>query len=418
MTTAQKVLEAWTKFAELSDPTHSDPMAVELLRSPAEHAELIEQALEHIRLVDKHEGSLLGSLGYDFLFTSSLWRRGNEAVLQARAMQQVLCWVHRHPADNGCFPNIVARHTFEANFLYSAPRLRQWDGINFLLMPYVYQELLLLPAAALFQTLCVAAPLTAPWGFLDAPLPTASFAGTTPCSLRKLIARVITSNAFDPSMDGENPVAYLSRDSEWFVGIDDEASEPSSLEDVLAYSGQDFAIAHEIGHCATESIKLPYLEAEALADRVGMGLFATSWGWRDEVLDSCPLGQGARIFLGPIWFFFTARLLYKLRGILANRISASFSCDLSFLLGEADDAEHLATLAARWSHVASYLSQYAQEIEGQVGVLSELDVHRVDGLVSTLSSFDEAMPTWVASIPDECLFKAIKLVDPSVSFKR
>lgn len=418
MTTADEVIRAWAEIAIYYDPTEGDPAADALLKNPLEHDETVEGALDHIRMLDRHEGNLLGPMDYEFCLDRRLWRRGLEAVLQARVLQQVLVWGHRSPADRAALRGIVVRLTFDTNFCYAPPLIRQHKGINFVVMPFVYQELLLLPAAALAELHASRSDGDC-WHLLTDPLTGLSGDAPPPRSFRKLVARMITSKAFDPNIDGENPVAFLSRASPWFMGVDDDAPDPEDIVTVLGYSAQDFALAHEIGHCASEDggSEEGGIQAEMAADLAGFRLFAASWGWRDEVLEGCPLQSTARILLGPIWFFFTASLLAGIRQGLLNCVATRLDCFDTEFLGGTEDEAHVNALTSRWQKVRLNLNAFGEEVLKLGGSFTEQDVSRLANLVEAIDDLTSRIGSWLNSMPDQDLLEAVRLVHPAVALK-
>lgn len=412
MTTASEVAAVWARIAALNDPIDGDPIAIALLRNPEEEQAPIAQAIEHMKGLDAAENGLLTTMGYEFCLERELWRRGIEAILQARALQQILVWVQRFPAHRPLLEGVVLRHTFYAGFRYPTPALRPFGGFNFVLMPYVYQELLLLPAAALAELF--PAPVGGDvWSFITEDRPLDLDGVPVPRQFRKLVARIVTSEVFDPNEDNEYPIAVLSRSKGWFGGVDDH-QDPGSLETVFGYSGQDFAIAHELGHLLAPSAagSDTYLQGEVAADAAGFRLFALSWGWRDEVIEECPLSEQARTFIGPIWFFFTARLLYAVRQELKTRVSHAFDVDLDFL-GHGEEEEHLSTLAQRWASLHQLLGNYVDSLMEFGGTFNADDGQRIARLVGALDAFNRQVPVWLADMPDESLLEAVRLVHPA-----
>lgn len=410
MTTANDVIAIWSEIASLYDPTEADPVATALLRNPAEEEGTIAHAIEHMKLVGQTEGNFLGSMGYEFCLERSLWRKGIEAVLQARALQQVLVWASRFPEHRQQLQRVVVRHTFDAGFHLASPQLRPYKGINFIVIPFVYQELLLLPAAALAELLATSDAVVS-WDFLRAA-PSSLSDSQAPRAFRKLVARILTGEVFDPNTDDENAVSVLSRSGGWFAGVDNDY-QPGSIESVLGYSGQDFAIAHELGHLFpfNSTGEGGHLHTEIEADIVGYRLYVLSWGWRDEVLEDCPIGESARTLLGPIWFFFTAGLLFAVRQGLKQRIAQELDRDADFL-GAAKDDEHVGFLASRWMRMRAQLNCYAEVVVRFGGTFSTEDAQRIANLVSALDEFAGQVGRWLAELPARDLLLAVQLVRP------
>lgn len=416
-TTASEVVAAWSEIADLFDPTQADPVATALLRNPQEHAEAIGQAVEHIKLIDQTEGGLLATMDYVFCLEpqTGLWRRGLEAILQARALQQILVWSSHFPADREALQRVVVRHTFYPGFQYVTPLLRLHGRFKFIVMPYVYQELLLLPAAALAE-LVGGQDGADPWQFLDNPSLIKLNEASPPRSFRKLVARILTSEVFDPNSGDENPVAALSSSSDWFAGVDND-HQPGSLETVLGYSGQDFALSHEMGHCLTAGAASEHLASEVEADTVGFRLFVLSSGWRDEVLEECPLGSSVRTLLGPIWFFFTARLLFEVRQRLRSRVRQALDCDTGFF-GTSQDETHVNLLVSRWKRMHHGLSHYSDVVKAFGGTFTKEDDLRIANLVEVLNAFTRNVENWLTEMPGESLLEAVRLVRPKAQLRR
>lgn len=401
LTTAEDVLTAWAPLASLLDPTHSFDLANDVLRVAHEHDDLVAQAIAHMAMVDESVGRLLDPMDYGFCRDRRLWSRGNEAVLQARVLQQVLVWAQRSQADRQRLQRLVARYTFNANLADPTPRLLLSGDIRFVVVPFVYGEILLLPAAALAEA------TGASWSCMGDPATAGAWSDEAPKSFRKLMARVLANSAFDVDSEDENPIATLSRDSAWFRGIDD-ATEPCDLADVLANSGQDYALAHEIGHAATEGDYTDPVDIEMAADVAGFRLFAASWHWRDELLDPCPLGSSARILLGPIWFFFTAALLFHLRQSLRSLVRARTGDDAASLV-ETDGHHQLSILHGRWGVLQGQLSAYTQALERLGEPIDAADHAKLAHLIGTLHRYMQLVPSWAAQVPDEDFKQALGL---------
>lgn len=403
---AAEVAAAWAEIADSFDPVAADATATALLREGTEHDGPIAAALEHMRLVDQSEGGTLVPMGYGFCYERQLWRRGIEAVLQARVLQQVLVWLRLRPEDAHALRNIVARHTFHTGLGFAAPRYVPYRGFKFIVVPYVFQELLLLCSGMLSQWSTSAGPETG-WSTLLAQANARVMEAPPPQLFRKLVARLLTDAALDTQSTDENPISVLSGSTGWFSGIDD-SSEPTDVELVLAYGALDFALSHEIGHSFPPGDGVTHLQSEQAADLAGLRLFAASWGWRDELLESCPLGEGARVLLGPIWFFYTSSLLFSVRRMLAQRVIADLRLEAGFL-GDADEVSQIGVLAQRWQGAHGWLSGYVAEVKRLAGPISQTDEEALVYFVDHLESLSLCAERWVSELPLECLNHAVKL---------
>lgn len=393
-----EIKAAWGQIALGYDPIVGSDEAQQLLRNPAEHEEGISKALEHIRLIDHTTNGVVSRLGYEFCFESCIWTRAGEAVLQARALQQIATWCEAHPEDDPMLRNVVVRHTFDPDHSFAPPQHVPFGGFHFLVMRFAYQELLMLSARALVEVITGRVDGSA-WEFLARESTTGQVTGEAPGPLRQLVGRILTGATFHPLFD-ENPLEQLCKRSNWFEkATESYGNGITSLEVVLSYSGQDFAIAHELGHClATKSFESRFDE-ECAADLAGLGLYALSWGWRDEILDECPLDQAARISLGPTWFFYTAKLLSTIRSLSLSRWRRLGLESKSTVL--LDDMDELSLIGARWKSNEGAVQGYLEEVQRR-GFVNKPDSHFIlRNLARTMDAFISALEDWIEDIPKE-----------------
>ncbi|SFU68023.1 hypothetical protein [Nitrosospira multiformis] len=409
MNRAQEIKTAWARIAPFYDPVAGDKEAHKILRNPIEHTEEISQALEHIRLIDRSTHGTVSRLNYQFCFEPCLWQRSGEAVLQARALQQIATWCDAQPQADSMLRDVVVRHTFDPRHSFAPPQHVPSEGFHFLVIRFAYQELLMLSARALVELLTGRLDGNA-WELLATADNTGQVRGEAPRLLRQLLGRMLTSEAFHPLISKENPLRQLCQRSKWF----DKATESygggiTSFEVALSYSGQDFAIAHELGHClATQSFELRFDE-ECAADLAGFGLYALSWGWRDEILEECPLGQASRISLGPTWFFYTAKLLYTVRTLLSRRWYRLGLNPWSIGLLDEDMTE-LSFIVARWESSEAAVQHYLAEVQRRGAVNNPGDYFVVRNLVRSMDAFLYALEGWIEDIPEEDILFVEKLV--------
>lgn len=392
---------AWNSIAHQFDPIHGDSEGDALLRNPDAERAGIRSALDHIELVDRIEGGALEGLGYQFVRDETVWSRASEAVFQARALQQILHWIKLNPEDAPALDNVVVRQTFSTSFAFATPQHVAVGAIHFVVIPFVYTELLMMSAKALNEMLAgdeagdawAAMASGKPWDATQAP-----------GALRQLIARMLSDHAFHAAEPGENAMSRLQAASGW-LRRDESREAPGALETHLSYAALDFAIAHEIGHRVIQFAKPdtpsgPMLEEAA--DLIAIRLFAGSWGWRDDIFDGCPLGDGGRILLGPIWFFYSAQLLFMLRALLAARVVAiAPQSPLAATLRQRD--RHLTKIIDRWSNQQTLLAQLSLGFEAFGAPMSQADGQILGVLATALETLTEAVPRWIGEIPDEDL---------------
>lgn len=383
------------------DPVHGDAEADALLRSRAVEQNVIDQAVAHIDLVNRTDSGAVDALEYGFARDPLVWRRGTEAIYQARALQQIGHWWALNPADAPALRNVVLRHTFATSFSFGTPQHvvdAVGEPIHFIVIPFVYTELLMLSARALNAWLAGSEGDDA-WVGLIADI---TVDGTVvPSAMKQLFARILSDHAFHAAEPGDNPTVALKAQSDW---LDDDGGDraPGALEIHLSYSALDFAIAHEIGHrilyhLDPDAPSGPILEQSA--DLIGIRLFAASWGWRDDILAGCPLSESARVLLGPIWFFYSAKLLFRLQQLLGER-TAPLTPLSPLARAGTKPAHHLALIVDRWTHQKTLLGHYAEILNAFGAGISETDNSILARFAEALEAFAEALPHWVAQIPE------------------
>lgn len=394
---------AWGRIAHQLDPVHGDAEADALLRDQATERPGIERAIEHVELVNATDGGAIDALGYGFARDPLVWRRASEAVYQARALQLISRWWSINPDDSPALLNVVVRQTFATSFAFGTPRHivdAVGEPIHFVVVPFAYAELLMLSAKTI-NALIAGDEASDAWAALSAAVPDA---GTPPPAMRQLLARLLTDHAFHAAEPGDNPTATLKARSAWFDWDEDDRI-PGALETHLSYAALDFAIAHEIGHRVLHHLAPDAaggLLLEEGADLIGLRLFAASWGWRDDIFESCPLSEGGRVLLGPIWFFHSARILLTLQRLLGERLHA-IAPAAPIARARGKPARHLATVVERWSRQEALLAQHA-EIAHVHGATSDgRDAEILRHLAVALDGLARALPGWVAQIPEDDL---------------
>lgn len=384
------------------DPVHGDAEADFLLRNRSVERDVIDQAVAHIDLINRTDNGAIDALQYDFARDPLLWRRGSEAVYQARALQQIAHWWALNNADAPALVNVVLRHTFATSFSFGTPQHIVdilGEPIHFIVIPFVYGELLMLSSKALNSMLSGSEEADG-W---EAMLAEKAVDRTVvPPAMKQLFARILADHAFHAAEPGNNPTALLKSQSDWLV-YDEGERVPGALETHLSYSALDFAIAHELGHRILHFLEPntpsgPVLEESA--DLIGSKLFAASWGWRDDILKGCPLSEGARVLLGPIWFFHSAQMLFTLQQLLGDR-TAEVAPQAPLAKARSKPAKHLTFIVDRWSRQKATLGQYAEIIAAFGAGLSEQDRAIVAKLADTLEGFTAALPQWVTQIPED-----------------
>lgn len=395
------LLAAWAEVASLHDPVADDPEATAVLRDPEEHRDAIEAAIANMRLADGICGEGLTAMGYDACFEPALWRRGGEAALQARLLQVVCMWFRAQPQDAVLLSDVLVRGTFDADYSLATPYLMLHGGVNFLVVPFVYGEFLMLFARALAQWLAPDDGADA-WGALAGGAVPSRSPGPPP-AFRQLVARIVTSDRFEPLDGGPNPVDMLREEGGWFATASEDG-EPSPLEFALGYCGLDFALCHELAHRVAGHLSGPRgdpLPEEVEADDIGLRLFGASHAWRDELIEDAPLSPGARILLGPVWFFHSASLLLTLKSLLGARLErVAPAADLVRILRK--ERAHLATVATRWHAQTLRLAEWRERDAGWTAA----DSATLTALATACERFVQLTVGWIEGIADDELRRA------------
>lgn len=400
------VAAAWDRIAHMLDPLHDDAEADSLLRDPAAERAGIDRALSHIELVNATSGGAIDALGYGFVRDPGLWRRATEATFQARALQQISQWWSINRGDAPALTNVVVRHSFATSFAFGTPQHIPSDDIHFIVVPFVYLEFLMLSAKALNAMLAGDEEGDA-WAALSAAPP---LAPEVPPAMKQLFARMLSDHAFHAAAPGENPTVRLKAQSRW-LHYDEGERAPGALETHLSYAALDFAMAHELGHRLIHTLHPEVTEAtrlEEMADLVGFRLFAASWGWRDDIFAGCPLSEAARNLLGPLWFFYSATLLFTLRQLLGARVRA-FAPSAALARALDRQGRHLTLLTGRWSRQQETMDQYMEVLTKFGASLSDGDSVLIERLASALLVFNESLPLWVEAIPEADLRFAVAM---------
>jgi hypothetical protein len=413
LVSSEDVISSWAAIEHLYDPIAAEDDAKASLHEPARHTEGIEEAIKHIDLIDTEHNGVLSRLGYDFCRETRVWRTTTEAVLQARALQQIAACCHATGRDDSRLARVVVRHTFDPRFHMPTP---SWiphpaSGLAFIVMPFVYQEILLLTAKSVVQFATGSSDGNA-WAVLEGnDSPDEGAYKPAPPALRQFIARLLTAEAFDPIVLGENPFSRLRALSPWFAEASETVGEPTPFEISMAYSAQDFSISHELGHSLTDAYQVDaadLLQIEMAADEAGFGLYAVSWGWRDEILESTPLSQAARIVLGPLWFYFTATMTFTLMTLVAARVATVSPANMRSF-SDKSHLNHIEQLARRWQGISDLLNRHTTLVKSSSGEFREEDEKRLARLVEMLDVFASSLQPWVASIPETDLLAALSV---------
>ena len=355
--------------------------------------------------------SFFDAFDYDWAFEPSVYRRALEANLQTRAVQ-LLAMLHRNPTTPSGFAysNVVVRYTFQSSTDPCTPFHAPHSDAHFIVAPFSFLEFVLLLTRAFLDS--AGAARTGWKGFLN-------FEGFPKKNvspfLRQAVLRALTTDAFHSSFTGESPIDAAKAKSAWFAEAAETGDVSEGVEVPLTYALTDFALAHELGHVLHGHKGLARepdlrLQREQDADVTGFALYNSSWGWRDELMDPCPLNQGPRILLGPLLFHLFIRWHLAIRLGLATRAlrnkEAAGRVNAQGLKSESTEAE------ARSAVAFQQLGHYEAQIRNRGAAFTEQDAKLYHAIAKAGSEFALHIVQATSEIPEEDYAIAQSLGDP------
>lgn len=381
------------------DPVAGDAAAEALLYNPPEEAAAIQANIEGLTRVRDAYPQFFETYAYEWAFAPSVYRRAMEANLQTRALQ-LLASLHANPHTPPAFDfgNVIVRHTFQTSTEPGTPLHLPFQGRHLIVSPFSFQEFVLLFCRALIDS---TAGLTGGW---DAFTQFEAFDDRVSPFLRQALLRSLTSDAFHPGFAGETPMDRVKRESAWFADAAEAGEVDDAIETPLTFSLIDFALAHEIGHALHRHDGLKReadlrLTMEQDADVMGFALYSASWGWRDELLDRCPLNQGPRILLGPLIFHLFIKWHVALRQGLEFRSLTSGQTPsgrrIDQLRREASDSH------ARTDIAFQQVGAYEAQIRANGAVMTAEDAALFSGIARAGAAFTLHIFRSVQSIPED-----------------
>lgn len=397
MITPKRIYEVWLKACRSYgfDPVELDEEAKMLLHRDSFDIDGIDASIKHMNMLRDNVPGFFKEYNYEWAFDANVWRKSLEANFQARAFQQLSSlWSLPNKPNNLDFSNVVLRYTFASNVDPCTPNYITYEDISFLRMPYSFSEMVMLFTRAFSDLVKCNADV---WEFT---LPNDDYVSPY---IKQILLRHLTDDNFHSSDPGENPADTVKRESGWFSDATKGTKKQDNLEILLSYSLIDFAIAHELGHrllCHKHN-ENDYLfrdqDKEIEADRLGFTLYATSWGWRDEIIAENLLSEGARILVGPLIFHMfnewymtlkTAILLLKKNSNIAT--SAKYSTQL-----KSDVSEN----KKRFIQNMKLVNKYEQSILARGYKFSQTDRKAFTSLATSMAKFNESLVLSVQSIP-------------------
>lgn len=415
--TPERIERVWAEAAAKYglDPVVNDRRASEALFRQPFDLESLPATLAAMEIVREKTPAFFDAHDYDWAFGPAVWQKSLEANFQSRSFQH-LSMLHRSPFRDPAWQldRVVVRYAFQTDALTASPFHLEHDGLHFITVPFVFNETLMLLFAAFLETI---GGQSVGWAALEEGDGSGDGTRISPY-LKHLFLRMLTTDGFHPSAPGEPPMDVVKREVAWFADAEEVEGAPGPIMDHLTMSLIDYALAHELGHRLLDHrgvTRLADLDArvtaEIDADRVGFQLFTTSWGWRDELMDDAPLGQLARIMLGPLCFTIFERWYASARsGLAAACLKAGVEpgFDLASLetRRQESEARMRATFKAVSTHQAQCIAKGASFTEG--------DNRRIDLLTRRMVAFLGNILQQAGSVLPEAVRHARKVAKPLI----
>ena len=413
----ERIEEVWADAAAKYglDPVVNDRRAGEALFRQPFDLESLPATLAAMEVVRDKTPTFFDVHDYNWAFGPAVWQKSLEANYQSRSFQH-LSMLYRSPYRDPAWQldKVVVRYAFQTDALTASPFHLEHDGLHFITMPFVFNETLMLLFAAFLETI---GGKSVGWAALEKSGDAGDATRISPY-LKHLLLRMLTTDGFHPSIPGEPPMDVVKREAAWFADAEEVAGEPGPLMNHLTMSLVDYSLAHELGHRLLDHRGVTRLEdlntrikAEIDADRVGFHLFTTSWGWRDELLDDAPLGQLARIMLGPLCFaIFERWYAGALSGLAAACLKAGVEPGFDLASLETRRKESEARMRATFEAVATH---QARNI-AKGASFTEDDHRQIDQLTRRMVAFLGIILQQASSVPQEAVRHARKVAKPLI----
>lgn len=405
--TPERIKRVWASAVSAYglDPVLNDTRASQaLFRQPLDLANL-PATLSAMAIVRDKTPEFFEAYDYDWAFEPTIWQKSLEANYQSRALQH-LTMVHRSPYHdpNWQFGDVVLRYAFQTDALFSSPFHLEHQGLHFVTVPFAFNEVVLLLFAAFVDSF---AGLSSDWTSLqdtkaqnDGPKRVSPY-------LKHLFLRMLTTDGFHPALSGEPPMDVAKKTVSWFSDAAEVYGAAGPLLDHLTLSLIDYALAHELGHRILGHSGVTRLNdaaarttAEIDADRVGFHLYTTSWGWRDELLDDAPLGQLARILLGPITFGMFERWY---AGALSGLAAASLRAGVDPGFDVTSLAERRFEAEQRMTATFQLVSNHQTQCIAKGATFTMNDNHLIVALTRHMVAFQGTILDAARSVPEEAV---------------
>lgn len=403
----------WSSSAALFDPIVAHDGAKLIVSPLEEQIQSIRDVLSRGYLVLEDCPDFFSHYDYDWVFNELSWQRGDEAAFQIRALQQLTSlWCKKQEWESWKFDKIVLRYSWDTFTSNPSPQCKSIGQYDFIIMPFSFLETSTLLIHSFIDNF-LDEEETDSWKelFSSDQIENHSSFSISPC-LRQTILRVATSEIFNPFVS-ESLFENAKRRIPWFYearGINESIYNASIPEQQILYSLVDFSIAHELSHALLKHNSSASGEAaiyrELQADYLGLRLYFSSWGWRDEILEGCPISQIARQLIGPItsiWFsewINSCTRMYQMKTY--PQLSNSRKDEL---IEEAKNREN------RHQAILNTLDGYLQYVKKIGGSFSEEDLSKIINIIKKMQYFNEFIQSTIFDIPDQDLYELKQYIE-------
>ncbi len=414
---------AWNNIIKSGiDPYLNNEKAKEVLLDSEREAVGINTSINHIKMLRNNHPAFFNSVDYNWAFNPDAYWFATDANWQARALQQMAChWdgCLSHGLEVEPSSKVVLRKTFVCRFDLATPSYLSREKFHFILIPSGFHEVSFLLLTTLADLTRNKMSHSDEDGWHSIFKETTLNESEPPYRLIEAISRTIADTAKDwnPfSSDASNKiaqkVAYFRPTEESL----ENTTLPTFVHDAF-YALADYAISHELGHrlnedCPIDMLKHPelFLEQEKRADRKGFELFASSWGYRSEILDAAPLDEPGRILFGPLVFFLFSSLRWSLlHGVLCKRLDTVSSPELADRLKR--EIEAFGIERKRAFAMTNLFKPYAAYIAKRGYKLSLNDAERLTTFATIGKMLSEIISKVIQSIPNKEFIEACRIAE-------
>jgi len=291
--------------------------------------EEIEARVEDIKKLISSNAKFFKLYNYKWAVEVTSYDTAIEVTLQYRMLRALVLLFESHSSgtsdENSLFENIVVLYGSTVNYAYSGPRFKVVGEINFIQISFGFIEISLLLARSIHASKCrdstaFLGPIDSSWYvFFSNTNGSIHFAKPF---IVLLITRLISSEFDGHDVHLPEISKKICSLKTFSPGTSDFLRKSSNaFESDLLYILIEFLMFHEASHAIHKDFgEGRTLERESLADDKALNLFATSWGWRDSILNRTGLDAVGKIVLGPLITLKMLTLWHQINAVLFKHI--------------------------------------------------------------------------------------------------